>query len=131
MLAKQRQKINWREEQLNSGQSYPNEPGDPLDFIKQCVRDRRIFWTYHVNMRLKQRAITRSDVIQTVDGYEIIEFYPGDKYLPSYLVWVRHDEKILHVLFATDVENMNVRIVTAYQPDPDEWDADMKRRKQK
>ena len=82
-------------------------------------------------MRLKQRVIARAHIVQAVEKYEIIESYPGDKYLPSYLVWIRNEEKILHVLFATDVENKNVRVVTAYQPDPAEWDDDMRRRKQK
>ncbi|MCY4506786.1 MAG: hypothetical protein OXG35_07470 [Acidobacteria bacterium] len=27
-------------------------PADPLAFIMRCVRERRIYWTYHVNMRL-------------------------------------------------------------------------------
>jgi len=34
-------------------------PDDPLAFIVRCVREKRLFWTYHVNMRLKNRSISR------------------------------------------------------------------------
>lgn len=31
---------------------------DPISFRKDCVRNKRIFWTYHVNMRMKNRFVT-------------------------------------------------------------------------
>jgi hypothetical protein len=34
------------------------------------------------------------------------------------------------VLFATDVEGDNVRVVTAYRPDAAEWNDDLKSRRQ-
>ena len=88
-------------------------PDNPLDFIKQCVNDQRIFWTYHVNMRMKGRFIPRQIVLDSVQDYEIIEEYPDDKYLPSYLVLSKYKDKVFHVLFAVDVEENNVRIITA------------------
>jgi len=27
-------------------------PDDPLSFIQNCIREGRLFWSYHVNMRL-------------------------------------------------------------------------------
>lgn len=54
-------------------------PDDPLRFIQGCVRNRRVLWTYHVNMRLKGRFIPREAVLAAVESYEIIEAYPGDK----------------------------------------------------
>lgn len=79
-------------------------------------------------MRLQGRQITRDLIISTVNNYEIIESYPTDKYLPSFLVFTRSGSDVLHVLFATDVEGGNVRVVTAYRPDPSEWDAERKKR---
>ena len=61
-------------------------PDDPIQFIKKCLRDHRVFWTYHVNMRLAGRYIARSDIFTAIDSYEIVESYPQDKYLPSYLL---------------------------------------------
>ena len=36
---------------------------------------------------------------------------------------------IIHILFAVDVEASNVRLVTAYRPDPEEWTENLKQRK--
>ncbi len=105
-------------------------PPDPLAFIRQCVSVRQILWTYHVNLRLEKRFIPRDFVMESVNEYEIIESYPDDKYLPSYLVLTNGGGEQIHILFATDVENANLRVVTAYRPDPNEWSEDMKRRKE-
>ena len=53
---------------------------DILEFIKSCIKRRKIYWTYHVNVRLKGRSISRELVLASVDSYEIIEEYPEDKY---------------------------------------------------
>jgi len=63
------------------------------------------------------------------DNYEIVEAYPKDKYLPSYLVLARYDRDIFHVLFAADVDGDNVRVVTAYRPTKEEWCEDLKTRR--
>jgi hypothetical protein len=104
-------------------------PADPLRFIRECVRDRRILWTYHANMRLKGRFIPREAVLDAVENYEIIEAHPEDKYLPSYLVLARSAGEAFHVLFAADLEGGNVRVVTAYRPSEDEWEDGLKTRR--
>ena len=48
-------------------------PKDPLSFIKRCVKLKKIKWTYHVNMRMKGRFISREDIINSLEQYEIIE----------------------------------------------------------
>jgi hypothetical protein len=105
-------------------------PDDPLAFIQRCVRERKIMWTYHVNMRLKGRFISRQEILESVADLEIIEEYPEDKYLPSYLVYAQHRRLVFHILFAVDVAGDNVRVVTAYHPNPEEWEADLKTRRQ-
>ncbi|MBI4082359.1 MAG: DUF4258 domain-containing protein [Candidatus Lambdaproteobacteria bacterium] len=104
-------------------------PTDPLDFIRSCVREKRILWTHHVNMRMGQRAITRSMVLNSTARYEIIESYPDRGHLPTYLVYSRHDDGVLHIVFAVDTEGVNVRVVTAYRPDPAQWQNDLKTRR--
>lgn len=101
---------------------------DPLVFIRRCVRQGKILWTYHVNMRLERRFISREEILDGVDTYEIVESYPEDKYLPSFLVLV---SGAIHVLFAIDEQGDNVRIVTAYRPDTNEWLPDLKTRRSK
>ena len=82
-----------------------------------------------MNLRLKGRFVSREFILDAVDTYEIVEAYPRDKYLPSYLVLARRAGDAIHVLFAADVEGDNVRVVTAYRPSQDEWGDDLKTRK--
>ncbi len=64
-------------------------------------------------MRLAGRFIPRELILIAVASYELVEAYPDDKYLPSYLILARHDADAFHVLFAADVQGDNVRVVTA------------------
>ena len=106
-------------------------PDDALEFIRRCVRERRVYWTYHVNMRLTGRHISRDEILGAEDRYEIIESYPDDKYLPSYLVLATTAGGGFHVLFAVDVGANNVRVVTAYHPNPIDWQSDFRTRSTK
>jgi len=80
-------------------------------------------------MRLKGRFIPRGAVLEAADSYEIIEAYPEDKYLPSYLVLGRSADQAFHVLFAADPAGGNVRVVTVYRPSEDGWEKDSKTRR--
>jgi hypothetical protein len=77
-------------------------------------------------MRLQGRHITREAILDAVETYVLVESYPQDKYLPSYLVLAHDGSKAFHVLFATDVAEEHVRVVTAYRPGTDEWEGDGK-----
>ena len=106
-------------------------PDDPLGFIQRCLRERKLSWTYHVNMRLAGRHISRDQILGAVDDYSVVEAYPDDKYLPSYLLLAKPKGTAFHALFATDVEGDNVRVVTAYYPSADEWEPDLRTRRAK
>ena len=109
----------------NSGQI----PDDPLKFIQECVRKRSILWTYHVNMRLENRFISRDEILGAVESFKIIEAYPEDKYLPSFLILAKGEKAAFHVLVALDFEGDNVRIITAYRPSQDRWMPDLMTRR--
>ena len=106
-------------------------PHDPIRFIQECIRRGRVLWTYHVNMRLGGRFISREVILTSAERYELVEAYPDDKYLPSYLVLARHGADAFHVLFAADVEGENVRVVTSYRPDLQEWEPGLRTRRRK
>ena len=106
-------------------------PDDPLAFIQRCIRERKILWTYHVQMRLKGRTLSREALLRAAGAYEIIESYPDDKYLPSYLVLADHQGTAFHILFGADVDDRNVRLVTAYRPSDEEWQPDLRTRRRK
>ena len=82
-------------------------------------------------MRLSGRFIPRDSILNAADRIEIIESYPNDKYLPSYLVLGRLGDDAFHVLVAVDMAGDNIRIVTAYRPDAGEWLDNMKTRRPK
>ena len=78
---------------------------------------------------LAGRFISRESILTTADTFELVEAYPDDKYLPSYLILGRAGADAFHVLLAADVEGDNVRVVTAYSPDATEWHEDLKSRR--
>jgi len=67
--------------------------------------------------------------LNSFEHYEIIEEYPNDKYFSSYLVYSQYQNKIFHILFAVDIEEDNVRVITAYYPEIEEWKEDFKTRR--
>lgn len=80
-------------------------------------------------MRLKKRFIPREAILFSVDTYEIIEEYPKDKYLPSYLIYAEHERMIIHIQIAADIKSDNIIIVTTYKPTLDKWEKDFKTRR--
>jgi hypothetical protein len=102
---------------------------EALAFIRQCIRQRSIIWSYHVNMRMEQRSITRNAILAAEPSFEIIENYPDDKYLPSCLVYACYGTGIFHLHIAIDKEGGNIRIITAYNPSTDKWNSDFKTRR--
>ena len=75
-------------------------------------------------MRLSERGLTSGMLLDSVASLEIVERYPDDKYLPSFLLRGEARAVIYHVQIAVDQDNHNVRIVTMYLPHPEEWDAE-------
>ena len=81
-------------------------------------------------MRLEQRAVS-VEMLLNAASFEVIEPYPEDKYLPSYLVRLEWSGVVFHSQIATDVVGDNVRVVTMYVPDPAEWSEDFRVRRKR
>jgi hypothetical protein len=73
-------------------------------------------------MRLKQRSLGSEILMKGAASLEIIESYPDDKYLPSFLLRGEFEARVFHVQVAADVEGRNIRVVTLYIPAREEWD---------
>jgi hypothetical protein len=73
-------------------------------------------------MRLQERRLTGEVLRKALPTLEIIESYPDDKYLPSFLIRGEVPEFVFHALIATDLEGYNIRVVTMYLPNPSQWD---------
>ena len=80
-------------------------------------------------MRLQQRGLVAGTIRQAMATLEIIEAYPDDKYLPSFLLRGESEGCVFHAHIATDVEGENIRVVTMYTPDPSEWDEGLRLRR--
>lgn len=93
------------------------------------MSSEQIWWTYHVSMRLQQRNLRSEMLMAAVDSFEMIENYPDDKYLPSFLVRGEAAGVVLPVQITTDVQGNNSRVVTMYAPAPDEWEKDLRVRR--
>lgn len=87
-----------------------------------------IRWTTHVLKRLMQRGIRQADVIQAINSGEIIEQYPDDYPHPScLLLGTTATGDTLHVVCGLSKDE--AWMITAYYPDPDEWETDWKTRR--
>ena len=82
-------------------------------------------------MRLRGRFIPRETILSSVDAYQIIEEYPEDKYLPSYLIYTEYRADVVHILIAVDSTDDMVTIITAYRPDREEWERDLRTRRKR
>lgn len=71
----------------------------------------------------------RESTLADAESFEIIEEYPDDKYLPSYLIRAQYANRVFHIQVATDTVRNNIRIVTAYIPDPNTWADDFRTRR--
>jgi len=82
----------------------------------------------HALRRVVERNISEQEICEAGAKVEIIENYPDDKYTPSgLLLGVTDAGRWLHfqVSFA---ESELTKIITIYEPDPEEWIDYRKRR---
>jgi hypothetical protein len=91
----------------------------------------RFDFRVHAINRMFERNITMDDVKQTIQTGELVQDYPDDKPYPIRLVlgWVGN--RPIHVVFASDDQNDRLIVITAYEPDPNLWEADFKTKKEK
>lgn len=78
-----------------------------------------------------RHGIRSREVDEALAHGERIEEYPDDTPLPSYLVLGFAGQRPLHVVAADDVERSETIVITTYQPDPNEWETDLKTRRQR
>ena len=100
-----------------------------IDKLRQKISRGEIEYSLHAVRRMVARNITPEDVAQTVLAGDVIEDYPQDKYGPSCLVCgMTKSDRVLHVQ-CTHPTRPVVKVVTAYDPNPAEWDETFKQRK--
>ena len=82
----------------------------------------------HAFRRSVERNISEREIREAGAGADIIENYPDDKYAPSaLLLGFTADGRALHFQVALDSVTF-AKIITIYEPNPDEWADHRKRR---
>ena len=100
-----------------------------IDELHKLCDNGAIRWTEHIAMRMLKRGITRKQVIAAIKSGVIFEQYPDDYPYPSCLL-LGYDSngQAIHVVCGRGPDA--IWMVTAYYPDPNEWDSDLKTRKE-
>ena len=82
----------------------------------------------HAFRRAVERNISEQEIREAGAAAELIEDYPDDKYAPSaLLLGFSVAGRALHIQ-VTFVDTDRTKIITLYEPDPDEWIEHRKRR---
>ena len=84
--------------------------------------------TQHSRRRFSERNIKISDIEEVIRTGEIIEYYPEDYPVPSCLILGISEKRRIHIV-ASIMDGM-IYLITAYVPDPLQWDSDLKKRKE-
>jgi hypothetical protein len=92
------------------------------------VAEGRIQWQQHALERLLERGITRAEVVAAMIYGEVIETYAVDRPYPSCLI-LHVQEQPVHVVAAVDAAARVGYIITAYRPDPEHFEADLRTRR--
>ncbi len=90
---------------------------------------RKLFLRVHAARRMLERNITMEEIETVVESGEVIEDYPDDKPFPSRLIFGTPQNRTLHVVAADETDSDITHVITAYQPDPNQWKNGFKRRK--
>lgn len=90
----------------------------------------KLVFRLHVIQRMFERNISVEDIRHVVDTGEIIKDYADDRPFPSRLILGKRENRPIHVVAADDTETKETIIITAYEPDPDIWDSDFRRKKE-
>jgi len=83
----------------------------------------------HALRRMFERSISTADVRHVLSTGVTIENYPDDTPYPSRLVLGWCGTRPLHVVAADNADGGETVVVTAYEPDPVQWQPDFKRRR--
>jgi Domain of unknown function (DUF4258) len=89
----------------------------------------RVIYQRHAVERMAQRGVSEEDVMHVLLTGETIQVYPDDTPFPSELILGWRTRRPLHIVVATDTTRRRKIVVTVYEPHPDQWEADFRRKK--
>ena len=78
---------------------------------------------------MSRRGVYADEVQVVADTGDVILSYPDDTPYPSELILGWIDSRPLHVLLAYNVLEGSHTVITAYEPDPNLWGPDFRRKR--
>lgn len=92
-----------------------------IEELRAKIATNRFEFTKHALDQSILRGISVQEVREAFLESEVIEDYPEDKYGPSCLVFGKtKSDRPLHIQ-CTHPSRAIVKIITLYQPDPEQW----------
>jgi len=99
-----------------------------LEEVRRQLSDGDFVLSRHALKRVVERNISALEIQEAGAGAELIEDYPDDKYSPSaLLLGFTFAGRPLHMQVSLSMTD-KTKIVTLYEPDPNEWIDDRIRR---
>jgi hypothetical protein len=89
----------------------------------------KLIFRAHALQRMFERSISVEAVRAVVTSGEMLKAYPDDTPYPSRLLLGWINGRPLHIVAANNPAERETIIITAYEPDPNQWEADFKRRR--
>lgn len=100
-----------------------------VETIRAKIRAGKYIISFTHTEKVRLRKIEAEEIEQAICNGAIIEPYPDDPRGASCLVLgFTSRDRPLHVICGR-LEEDEILIITAYEPDPEEWEADWKTRK--
>jgi hypothetical protein len=100
-----------------------------IEGIRKKIRDGKYIISFTHTEKVRLRKIEVEEIEEAIFGGIIIEPYPDDPRGPSCLILgFTKGSRPLHILCGK-LEEDEILIITAYEPDPEEWEADWRTRK--
>jgi Domain of unknown function (DUF4258) len=89
----------------------------------------QLVFSTHAIKRMFERSITKAEIRRVLVNGEVINEYLEDKPYPSQLILGWSGNRPLHVVVAMDVKAQKLYIVTVYDPDLQQWEPNLRRKK--
>ena len=92
-----------------------------IDQLRSKVAANQFEFTRHALDQSILRGITVEELREAIANGEVIEDYPEDKYGPSCLVFgMTKSSRPIHTQCSYPAREL-IKIITLYQPDPEQW----------
>ena len=100
-----------------------------IEDFRKINKSENIIISLHGHLRLNERNITVDDVMNAINNGEIIEQYPEDFPFPSCLI-LGLSIRGVYIHIVVSMNDDKIYLITAYVPNSDKWEDDLKTRRQ-